>query len=109
MEDISDPDHDAHYATVAVTQASQVSVVWQQGTALIYRKRFTGGETWDPQVTLVRNDGGLGEPALAGEPTGEINLAWTGWTSVSERDLFLSQREPLLRPKVFMPGIVTGR
>ncbi|MCB0237932.1 MAG: hypothetical protein KDH08_04675, partial [Anaerolineae bacterium] len=108
-QDISDPAQDAHYGTVAVTQSSQVSVVWQQGPSLIYRKRFTGADAWDPEQVLVSNSNGLGDPVLAGSQNGEINLGWTGWLNTSERDLFLSQREPLLRPKMFIPSVVTGR
>lgn len=108
-QDISDPAQDAHYATIAVTQSSQVSVVWQQGTTLIYRNRFTAGESWNAEKPLVSNSRGLGEPVLAGAPNGEINLGWTGWVNSSERDLFLSQHEALLRPKMFIPSVVTGR
>ncbi|MEZ4768241.1 MAG: hypothetical protein R2844_07430 [Caldilineales bacterium] len=109
VRDISEGGQNAHRATIAVTQASQVSVVWQEGTTLVYRKRFVGAEAWDSEMPLVSNERGLGEPALAGAPNGEINLVWAGSTSSSERDLFLSQHESILRPKMFIPSIVTGR
>lgn len=46
---------------------------------------------------------------LAGSPGGEINLAWSGWSPGSERDIFFSQHGPLMRPKVYVPGVVVGR
>lgn len=109
VEDLSGGGQDAHHATVAVTQGGQINVVWQQGTELVFRNRFAAAHGWDSPKALVSNDRGLGEPVLAGAPNGEINLVWTGWTGASERDLFLSQHAPILRPKMFIPSIVKGR
>lgn len=107
-EYLSDEGHNARQASIAVTQSSQVHVVWQQGPTLVYRRRFVGKEAWEAVTPLVANNGGIGDPVVAGAPDGGINLAWTGWASNSERDPFYSQHDPLLRPKVFVPGIVTG-
>lgn len=104
VRDLSDGAQSAQQAAIAVTQASHVHVVWQQGNTLVYRRRFLGGESWEPAKVLVANEGGLGEPVITGAPNGELNLGWTGRTAISERDLFLSQREPALRPKVFIPA-----
>ncbi len=39
---------------------------------------------------------------------GELHLAWSGWSSTSERDIFYSQHAPLVGPKVYIPGVVIG-
>ena len=106
FEVISDQARDARQPAIAVTQSSQVSAVWQDGTSFIYRRRFAGSEDWDAPQPLVSNPQGLGEPAMAGSLNGEINLVWNGWVNTSERDIFVSKREPLVRPKMFFPVIV---
>jgi hypothetical protein len=105
---VSDLVLDAREPALMVTQERQLSLAWREADAIVYSRRELPGGEFLPRKELVANPNGLGGLALAGSPGGELNLAWSGWASTSERDVFYSQHGPLMRPKVFLPGVVIG-
>jgi hypothetical protein len=106
---ISDVAVDAREPALLVTQARQLSLAWREGDAIVYSRRELPGGEFLALKPLVSNPNGLSGPALAGSPGGELNLAWSGWSNASERAIFYSQHGPLMRPQVFLPGVVIGR
>lgn len=107
-EVVSDVVFDAREPALLVSQERQLSLTWRQVDVIAHRVRSLGAGQWGPAKELVSNPLGLGGPALAASPAGELHLAWSGWASSSERDIFHSQHAPLMGPKVFLPGIVVG-
>ncbi len=105
---VSDVAVDAREPAVMVTQSRQLSLAWREGDMIVYSRRELPGGEFLPRKELVSSPNGLSGPALAGSPGGELNLAWSGWSSTSERDIFFSQHGPLMRPRVFLPGVVIG-
>jgi hypothetical protein len=106
---VSDVAVDAREPALLITQALQLSLAWREDDVIVYSRRELPAGVFLPGQDLVSNPNGLNKPALAGSPDGELNLAWSGWSSTSERDVFYSQHMPLMRPKVFLPGIVVRR
>jgi hypothetical protein len=105
---VSDLAEDAREPALLITQARHLSLAWRNVDAITYCRRELSSGEWTPEKVLVTNPNGLGRPVLAGSPGGELNLTWSGWTSASERDVFYSQHGPLMRPKVYMPGVLVG-
>lgn len=106
---VSDLAVDAREPALLVTQQRQLSLAWRQVDTIVYSRRELSSLDWTPPKELVSNPNGLGGPALAGSAPGDLYLAWSAWSSTSERDVFYSQHAPLAGPKVFLPGIVVGR
>ncbi len=105
---ISDVAIDAREPALVVTQGRQVSAAWREADSITYRRRELAWDEWTRASQLVSNPLGMGGPVMAGSEGGEINLAWSGWSESSERDIFFSQHGPLIGPKVFLPGVVVG-
>lgn len=106
--EVSDLAEDAREPALLVTQERQLSLVWRQVDTIIHRVRSLSTGAWGESKQLVTNPLGLGGPALSGTPAGDLHLAWSGWSSVSERDVFHSQHGPLVTPKAYIPGVVIG-
>ncbi len=106
---VSDLAVDAREPALMVTQARHLSLAWREADAIVASRRELPAGDWLPRKELVSNPNGLGGPTLAGSPGGELNLAWSGWASTSERAIFYSQHGPLMRPQAFLPGVVIGR
>jgi hypothetical protein len=99
---------DAREPRLVITQGRQLSLVWREANAIVYQRRELPAGEWLPPKPLVVNPGGLEGLALAGAPAGDLHLAWCGWSESSERAVFYSQHGPLMRPKVFLPGVSVG-
>lgn len=106
---LTDLSVDAREPKLAITQGRQLSLVWRATDTIAYSRRELPAGEWLPAKPLVINSSGLGGLALAGAPAGDLHLAWCGWSTISERAVFYSQHGPLMRPKVFLPGVVVGR
>ena len=104
-ERISDDGVDARAPSVVVTQDRQVQAAWRQGVTIAYRHRSVSDGQWDPITNIVTNPRGLGNPALSGDRSGHLHLAWSGWATFSERAIYTSQRLPVFRPQVFLPNV----
>lgn len=99
---------DAREPVLLVTQRNQLSLAWRQQDVISYSRRELNDGHWTAPTELVSNPNGLDGLAMAGSPGGELHLSWSGWSGVSERDVYHSQRAALMRPTVFLPGIVFG-
>jgi hypothetical protein len=99
---------DAREPAVLVTHGTQLSVVWREGDAIRYRRWSGTANTWHEASSLISNPNELDGPALAGAPNGELHLVWSGWSSSNERDIFHSRRNPLLEPRIYLPGVDIG-
>ncbi len=99
---------DAREPELALTQDRLLSLIWRETDTIAYSRRELPAGEWLPPKPLVVNSGGLGGLALAGAPAGDLHLAWCGWSASSERAVFYSQHGPLLRPQVFLPGVLVG-
>lgn len=106
---VSDLAVDAREPALLVTQQRQVSLIWRQADSITYSRRELPSVEWTPPKEMVSNPNGLSGLALAGSAPGDLYLAWSAWSSNSERDVFYSQHGPLVAPKVFLPGVVVGR
>ena len=104
-EPISDTGVDSRAPRVVVTQGRQVQVAWRQGTIISHRLRSMPDGPWRSTSNVVINSQGLGNPALSGDPSGQLHLAWSGWTTFSERAIYTSLCLPVVRPRVFLPDV----
>ncbi len=105
-ERISDDGVDARAPRVVFTQDNQVQVAWRQGTTIAYRRRSTPDGQWNALAVVVSNPRGLGNPALSGDCSGHLHMAWSGWATFSERAIYTSQRLLLVKPQVFLPNLL---
>ena len=99
---------DAREPGLVVTQDRQLSLAWRETDTIVYQRRELPAGEWLPPKLLVANSGGLSGPTLAGAPAGDLYLTWSGWSATSERDIYSSQHGPLIRPKVYLPGVMVG-
>lgn len=106
---ISEDGRDGYDPVALVTQENQLSVAWRRGNVISYRRRSGNTAEWQPVDHLIANDVALDDIALGGDSAGKLHMVWSGWTSGSQRDVYYSNREPILRPQVFMPAVGTGR
>lgn len=102
-EPVSNPDADAFKPAAQVTQQNQLSAVWQEGTVIAYRRKAGESNSWRPSSALVANAQGVGDVALAGDPAGNLHMAWSAWSAPGQRDVYYSGRGPLLTHKVYVP------
>ncbi len=105
---LSDEAADAREPTLLITQGRQLSLAWREVDTIHYRRRELTGAEWIPAKELVSNPLGLSGPVLAASQNGQLNLAWSGWSNTSQRDIFFSQHGPLFGPKVYLPGVAIG-
>ena len=80
-------------------------MAWRQGTIISHRRRSMPDGPWSSISDIVTNPRGLGNPALSGDPSGQLHLAWSGWTTFSERAIYTSRCLPVVRPRVFLPNV----
>ena len=104
-ERISEAGVDARAPRVVVNQGSQAQVVWRQGNTIAYRRKSTPDTQWESVSALVTNSHGLGNPVIAGDPVGQLHLAWGSWTPYSDRAMFYSRRAAVLMPRIFIPHV----
>jgi hypothetical protein len=105
-ERISSEGVNAREPKVLVTHDTQISAVWREDNTIRYRRRVGATGNWHGTISLLDNMNGLSNVDLTSAPDGELHLVWGGWSSTSDRDVYHSRRNPLLGPKVFLPGIV---
>ncbi len=106
---VSDLSADAREPALLVSQRNQLSLAWRQLDEVSYSRRELSSQQWTPPKPLVTNPNGLSGLALASAEQGDLYLAWSGWSSTSERDIYYSQHAPLVGPKIFLPGVVVRR
>lgn len=100
---------DAREPALLVTQSTQLSLAWREHDLIAYTNRELNKGPWKAVTGLVSNPSGLGGLSMAGAPVGDVHLAWSGWSSSGERDIYHSQHGPLAGRKVFLPIVLAGR
>lgn len=104
-ETVSSLGKEAYEPVAVVAQGSQLQVVWREGNSIVYRRRSGCSALWRSTQPIIANERHLEGVALAAEPDGDLHVAWAGWSSTGESDVFHSKGERSLQPQVFIPTL----
>lgn len=104
-ERISDDGVDARTPRVVVAGENQLQIAWRQGMTIAYRRRSIPEGQWNEITSIVTNSRGLGNPSLSSSPSGRLHIAWSGWTTFSDRAIYTSEHLPVIRSQMFLPNV----